>query len=63
MVTNSAAHRVAQKELRLLFSSPVAWLFLTSFATATLFIFFWVESFFARNIADTRPRLNECQFC
>jgi ABC-2 type transport system permease protein len=33
----------------------VAWLFLASFAAVTLFVFFWVESFFARNIADIRP--------
>ncbi len=55
MATNSALRRVAQKEVRLFFSSPVAWLFLATFATATGFIFFWVESFFARNIADIRP--------
>ncbi len=55
MATNSVTRRVAQKEIRLFFSSPVAWLFLATFAAATLFIFFWVESFFARNIADIRP--------
>ena len=55
MTTDSIARRVAQKEVRLFFLSPVAWLFLASFATVTLFIFFWVESFFARNIADIRP--------
>ncbi len=55
MATNSVTRRVAQKEIRLFFASPVAWLFLASFAAATLFIFFWVESFFARNIADIRP--------
>nr|WP_241263058.1 Gldg family protein [Parahaliea mediterranea] len=37
------------------FASPVAWLFLATFTGATLFIVFWVESFFARNIADLRP--------
>jgi ABC-2 type transport system permease protein len=46
---------VARKEVRLFFASPVAWLFLGSFAALTLFIFFWVESWFARNIADVRP--------
>lgn len=55
MATNSVARRVAQKEIGLFFSSPVAWLFLSTFAAATGFIFFWVESFFARNIADIRP--------
>lgn len=49
------ALRVAQKELRLFFSSPVAWLFLGAFIAVSLFVFFWVEAFFARNIADVRP--------
>ncbi|MEM8561052.1 MAG: Gldg family protein [Pseudomonadota bacterium] len=49
------ARRVAQKELLLFFSSPVAWLFLISFSAATFFIFFWIEAFFARNVADVRP--------
>ncbi|MEH6583228.1 MAG: Gldg family protein [Halioglobus sp.] len=55
MASNSVARRVAQKEIRLFFASPVAWLFLASFSAVTLFTFFWVESFFARNIADVRP--------
>ena len=37
------------------FGSPVAYLFIGAFLAATLFIFFWVETFFARNIADVRP--------
>ena len=47
--------RVARKELHLFFASPVAWMFLASFAAVCLFTFFWVEAFFARNIADVRP--------
>ncbi|MEM8493155.1 MAG: Gldg family protein [Pseudomonadota bacterium] len=47
--------RVARKELQLFFASPVAWLFLAAFMAVCLFTFFWVESFFARNIADVRP--------
>ncbi|MFT4767572.1 MAG: ABC-2 type transport system permease protein [Glaciecola sp.] len=47
--------RVARKELQLFFASPVAWLFLASFMAICLFVFFWVEAFFARNIADVRP--------
>jgi gliding motility-associated transport system permease protein/gliding motility-associatede transport system auxiliary component len=47
--------RIARKELGLFFSSPVAWMFLASFAAVSLFIFFWVEAFFARNVADVRP--------
>lgn len=55
MATNSISLRVAQKELRLFFSSSVAWMFLASFSALCLFIFFWVETFFARNVADVRP--------
>lgn len=47
--------RVARKELLLFLSSPIAWLFIASFAAITLFVFFWAEAFFARNIADVRP--------
>lgn len=47
--------RVASKEITLFFSSPIAYLFLAVFAAVSLFIFFWGESFFARNIADVRP--------
>ncbi|MBX2879716.1 MAG: Gldg family protein [Granulosicoccus sp.] len=46
---------VAAKELLLFLSSPIAWLFIASFAAVTLFVFFWAEAFFARNIADVRP--------
>ncbi len=47
--------RVAAKEMHLFFSSPIAWLFFGCFAAITLFVFFWGEAFFARNIADVRP--------
>ncbi|MBR9911955.1 MAG: ABC transporter permease [Gammaproteobacteria bacterium] len=47
--------RVARKEVTLFFASPVAYLFLGTFAAVTLFVFFWGEAFFARNIADVRP--------
>ncbi|WP_346836793.1 Gldg family protein [Microbulbifer sp. SAOS-129_SWC] len=47
--------RVAAKEITLFFASPVAYLFLASFAAVSLFVFFWGEAFFARNIADVRP--------
>lgn len=55
MSINSASYRIAQKELGLFFSSPMAYLFLASFVAVTLFVFFWVDAFFARNIADVRP--------
>ncbi|MGV8834474.1 Gldg family protein [Cellvibrio sp.] len=47
--------RIANKEISLFFSSPIAYLFLAAFAGITLFTFFWGEAFFARNIADVRP--------
>src|SRR5690606_30486864 len=47
--------RIARKELTLFFSSPVAFVFLATFLAVNLFVFFWVESFFSRNIADVRP--------
>ncbi len=49
------ALRIARKELGLFFSSPIAYLFLAAFLGATLFVFFWGEAFFARNISDVRP--------
>ncbi len=47
--------QIHSKELNQFFASPIGYLFLGAFLVATLFIFFWVESFFARNIADVRP--------
>jgi len=47
--------RVAGKELTGYFASPAAFLFLAAFLGATLFIFFWVATFFERNLADVRP--------
>ncbi len=55
MLLKPSISRVAQKEITLFFASPVAWLFLGSFAAVTLFAFFWGEAFFARNVADVRP--------
>lgn len=47
--------RVALKEVSLFFASPIGYLFLLVFAGVSLFVFFWAETFFARNIADVRP--------
>ena len=47
--------RIAAKELGGFFASPAAFLFLGAFLAVTLFVFFWVETFFARNLADARP--------
>lgn len=46
---------VARKELRALFASPVALLFLGVFQLFVLFTFFSGSRFFARNLADVRP--------
>lgn len=46
---------VAAKELRLFFGSPIGYLFIAAYLGLTLFVFFWVETFFARNISDVRP--------
>jgi len=47
--------RIASKELTLFFASPIGYLFLLAFLAVTLFVFFWGEAYFARNIADVRP--------
>lgn len=46
---------IVRKELALFFGSPIAYLFMFAYLGVTLFIFFWGEAFFARNIADVRP--------
>lgn len=52
---SNSALRIASKEVLVFFSSPIAFIFLATFLSANLFIFFWVEAFFSRNIADVRP--------
>jgi ABC-2 type transport system permease protein len=47
--------RIARKELAGFFASPAAFIFMAAFLAVTLFLFFWVDRFFARNIADVRP--------
>lgn len=51
----NASFDIAWKELAMFFSSPIGYLFLAAYLGVTLFVFFWVEQFFARNIADVRP--------
>lgn len=46
---------VTRKELKNYFGSPMALIFVGVFLAATLFTFFWVDTFFARGIADLRP--------
>lgn len=54
-MTGSSICSIAKKEFSTYFSSPVAFIFLGTFSAVCLFIFFWVEQFFARNIVDARP--------
>jgi len=46
---------ITRKELHSYFGSPMAIIFIGAFLIATLFSFFWVDTFFARGIADVRP--------
>ncbi len=46
---------IAAKEFAAFFASPAAYIFLGAFLVVSLFVFFWVETFFSRNIADARP--------
>ena len=46
---------ITKKELNSYFGSPLAIIFLGTFLAAVLFIFFTIETFFARGIADVRP--------
>ncbi len=51
----AVVRKVAAKELTLFFAAPTGYLFLAAFLAVTLFVFFWVEAWFARNVADVRP--------
>ena len=42
---------ITRKELNSYFGSPMALIFIGVFLAATLFIFFWLDTFFARGIA------------
>ncbi len=46
---------VVTKEFSTYFSSPIAFIFLGTFSVVSLFVFFWVDKFFSRNIVDVRP--------
>lgn len=46
---------ITRKELSAYFGSPMALIFVGAFLAVTLFAFFWVDTFFARGIADVRP--------
>ena len=57
MISNrlSQLFAITRKELDGYFSSPQALIFVGVFLAISLFVFFWVETFFARNISDLRP--------
>ena len=54
-VQSSRIGAVLRKEFASYFLSPVAFIFLGVFLVVSMFVFFWVEGFFARNIVDVRP--------
>ena len=51
----SSIRHIARKEAEAFFSSLAGLIFIAVFLGVCLFVFFWVETFFARNIADVRP--------
>lgn len=55
MQLEGSIRRIVTKEITLFFTSPIGYLFLGVFSAVTLFVFFWGEAFFVRNIADVRP--------
>ncbi len=46
---------ITRKELDSYFGSPMALIFIGGFLAVNLFAFFWVDTFFARGLADVRP--------
>jgi hypothetical protein len=46
---------ITRKEIEGYFGSAMALIFVGAFLAVTLFSFFWVDTFFARGIADARP--------
>jgi len=46
---------ITRKELDGYFSSPIALIFVGVFLSLTLFLFFWVDAFWERGLADVRP--------
>ena len=50
-----SVRRIARKEWSVFFQSTIAYLFLAVFSGVSLFVFFWGEAFYARNVADVAP--------
>lgn len=46
---------LARRELAGFFNTSIAYIFLGAFLAVSLFVVFWVDTFFARNLADVRP--------
>lgn len=46
---------LARRELAGFFYSSIAYIFIGAFLAVSLFVVFWVDTFFARNLADVRP--------
>lgn len=48
-------YSLIRKELDSYFGSPMALIFMGTFLAVTLFTFFWIDTFWARGLADVRP--------
>ncbi|HEX7323787.1 MAG TPA: Gldg family protein [Rhodanobacteraceae bacterium] len=46
---------IARRELAGFFHSAIAYIFLAAFLAVSLFVVFWVDGFFARDLANIRP--------
>lgn len=46
---------LAKRELAAFFHSSIAYIFIAAFLAVSLFVVFWVDAFFARNLADITP--------
>jgi ABC-2 type transport system permease protein len=55
--------KVARRELAVFFASPAAFIFFGAFLAATLFIFFWVETFSAAISPMSGRCLSGCRCC
>lgn len=55
MINGNAIVATWRRQLAALLGNPLAYVFILAFVLATVFIMFWEEDFFNRNIADLEP--------
>ena len=54
MISLKPCSAIFKKEINSFFASPLALIFIGVFLFVVLFKFFWIDTFFSRNIADLR---------